>query len=89
MEPNKKPHNPSAFPSKLIDHQESAMQSRTVYNGQEDGMTLRDYFANTAMQGELSHYMVMAKHNQWQIQYELIAEQSYKMADAMLKQREL
>jgi len=52
-------------------------------NGHE-GMTLRDYFAAKAMQGHLSssNYRPETSHT-------LLAELSYKVADAMLKQREL
>lgn len=50
-----------------------------------EGVTLRDYFAAKAMQGECSHpqdrYMTPAR-------IEMVAKQSYAMADAMLKARE-
>lgn len=87
MSETKKPQNPSAFPSKLIDHQESAMQSRTVYNGQEEGMTLRDYFAAKAMQGTLSTSNMEYPNSKKEL--ESLCEISYTIADAMLKQREL
>lgn len=53
----------------------------TDYHGMDSGMTLRDYFAAKAMQGELasgdaSRYA------------ENIASRSYAIADAMLKARE-
>jgi hypothetical protein len=44
------------------------------------GMTLRDYFAAKAMQGLLASDIRAEK--------ELFAEHAYKMADAMLKERE-
>jgi len=48
----------------------------------KDGMTLRDYFAAKAMQGQLSRpsagYLPEKDH----------AEYAYMMADAMLKARE-
>ena len=47
------------------------------------GMTLRDYFAATALQ---VMYEVWEKHEDWG--YEEVAERSYVMADAMLKARE-
>jgi len=44
---------------------------------EQSGMTLRDYFAAKAMQ-------MMAGHS-----FERIAEDAYKLADAMLKAREV
>jgi hypothetical protein len=50
------------------------------------GMTLRDYFANSAMQG----ICVNAGRNSHDFSnIEKIVETAYKIADAMLKQREL
>jgi hypothetical protein len=46
-----------------------------------DGMTLRDHFAGLAMQGYLS-----TEHSGYSSE-EYHAEQSYKVADAMLKAR--
>lgn len=53
----------------------------------EKGMTLRDYFANSAMQGHLaSEYYIIGtdKDNK-----QSLAKEFYDFADAMLKQREL
>lgn len=52
----------------------------------ESGMTLRDYFANSAMQStDLEAYAY-----KYGLDYEKhVASDSYKLADAMLKQREL
>ena len=48
------------------------------------GMTLRDYFAAKAMQSFLSHLV----EEGWDADdLELVAETSYRMADAMLKER--
>ena len=73
----KKPNNPSAFPN---------TDGQSFCN---DGMTLRDYFANSAMQGicasNLANYGAM--HNG--TEEDRIAERAYSIADAMLKQREL
>lgn len=49
----------------------------------EGGMTLRDYFAAKAMQGELA-----ASAGAQQPSPGVTAEYSYRMADAMLKERE-
>jgi hypothetical protein len=46
-----------------------------------DGMTLRDYFAAQAMQAFLQEYV----HDN----SDAIADKAYKMADAMMKAREV
>lgn len=74
--------NINAFPSQEIDWKESAIQGRTVYENQHFGMTLRDYFANSAMQGLISNFKGDVSAN-----YEIISIVSYKIADEMLKQR--
>jgi hypothetical protein len=48
------------------------------------GMTLRDYFAAKAMQGLVINFKGDVSAN-----YDIIATVSYKMADEMLKQREI
>ena len=58
-------------------------------NGGDNGMTLRDYFAAKAMQGFVMDDVLCleaATEPEW---YENIAEASYKMADAMLKARDV
>lgn len=50
----------------------------------ELGMSLRDYFAAKAMQGLVSDPSVSVRNET----INLIATQSYKLADAMLKARE-
>jgi hypothetical protein len=47
------------------------------------GMTLRDYFAAKAMVGLLNCY-----HNPKEFTEQKLAEQSYEVADAMIKARE-
>jgi len=80
MEENKKPNNPNAFPVDGMYAGESLAKGNS-------GMTLRDYFAAKAMQGVISTQspsdFYKEKNQEW------IAENSYKLADAMLKQREL
>jgi hypothetical protein len=51
----------------------------------EHGMTLRDYFAAKAMSSSLVNATLPAEH--WPKALPLIADFSYKMADAMLKAR--
>ena len=48
------------------------------------GMTLRDYFAAKAMQGMFSNTEVAALVNS----HEQFAELAYRMADAMLRERQ-
>lgn len=55
------------------------------------GMTLRDYFAAKAMQGMITLYGKPVKHEtEWGStdQFEDYSKASYKMADAMLKERQ-
>lgn len=52
------------------------------YEVKQDGMYLRDYFAAKAMQGICSCLFDTPELN-----YNLIAEDAYKIADAMLKTR--
>jgi hypothetical protein len=51
------------------------------------GMTLRDYFANSAMQGLMS-MEDKGTHGTLEECYQKIAETSYAIADAMLKARQ-
>ena len=54
----------------------------------EHGMTLRDYFAAKAMQGQLSILENVRALAREQIKLEDICIASYEVADAMLKARE-
>ena len=78
---NKKPHNPQAFPQEWI-------QNGTTDNW-ENGMTLRDYFANSAMQGICADGHTFWDNSSIQGNPLTIAKLSFEIADAMLKQREL
>ena len=51
-----------------------------THNLQNDGMTLRDYFASKVLQGLLASGLDQPKFE--------FARKSYEMADAMLKARE-
>jgi hypothetical protein len=53
-------------------------------HGQEEGMTLRDYFAAKAMQSFTAD-VGWKSDQQW---FDEIAEGAYRQADAMLKARE-
>jgi len=77
METNKKPNNPIAFPA----HPNTTQENMA-------GMTLRDYFANSAMQAHLSSdYGIL--HNSDSHNDAMLCSRFYDFADAMLKQREL
>ena len=67
--------NTPAFPTERI-----GVESGEVLNYQEEGMTLRDYFAAKALQGLISTEGAGSA--------ERYAEISYKLADAMMKARD-
>jgi hypothetical protein len=59
----------------------------------EQGMTLRDYFAAKAMQTMVSHRRTQCEtdnddYSDWDEFFPIIAQESYWIADAMLKARE-
>lgn len=73
--------NPPAFPS-------------TIGDRPHQGMTLRDYFAAKALQGQMSNVEYVI--SRWSkddtssgLFQDYLALTAYKVADAMLKQREL
>lgn len=68
-----------------------AFPSATQHYVQNIGMSLRDYFAAKAMQGMLSSWYSVGdnyEHNGL-VSEKIISKESYKIADAMLKAREL
>jgi len=81
MEENKK--TIKAFPNTIVN------KDGIIILGQ-DGMTLRDYFANSAMESQISANTDRACHgigfDDYTIEY--LAKDSYRIADAMLKVRE-
>ena len=87
-EQEKKPSNPSAFPISETDY---LRYTDELPNWA--GMTLRDYFANSAMQAMTTSPELMEIVSVQSIHdgsaFDAIARQSYKLADAMLKAREL
>jgi hypothetical protein len=87
---NQKPNNPSAFPSERFDKKESERLGGTCFTDYQKGMTLRDYFANSAMQSIITRLggSPFVDSNE-QDTFEIVAKESYKYADAMLKQRQL
>lgn len=94
---NKKPSNPLAFPSTW-----DSSHNATVLT--ENGMDLRDYFANSAMQALTlasatkssniwSKILIFFGMSGWTTNTNAngteIAKGAYRVADEMLKQREL
>lgn len=70
---NNKPNNPIAFP-----------QDANTCLDEFRGMTLRDYFANSAMQGLVTFIRTKDIHDM-----ESIVTRAYCLADLMLKERNL
>jgi hypothetical protein len=86
-EQEKKPSNPSLFPDPMRGAEQSYSNQSP---GQLDtGATLRDYFANSAMQGMLSTFNDKTSFDTFGHVAEDLSEKSYRIADAMLKKREL
>ena len=56
--------------------------------GNFKGMTLRDYFAGQALSGLSYGDFILDRNETPEDWYKDVAEASYKLADAMLKQRE-
>jgi len=91
-------NNKKAYPSQEIDFSETTIQGKTIYEDQDSGMDLRDYFAAKALQG------IFANNKMWfnmcmdkskctrdkendNIE-DYVSQQCYRMADAMLKERD-
>ena len=79
-------NNPPAFPGKqkalLIKSEHSDIAKE--YEIDQNGMTLRDYFAAKALQN-FRDQIGSQSDQEW---FDLMAEGAYRMADAMLKARE-
>jgi len=84
MGTNKPKNNPYAFPQTEFND-----NAHPDYNG----MTLRDYFANSAMQSIITNEKIRNAIDKGtetgEEMNKKIALTSYQLADAMLKQREL
>jgi len=84
MKTNKPKNNPYAFPQTEFND-----NTHSDYNG----MTLRDYFANSAMQSIITNEKIRNAIDKGtetgEEMNKKIALTSYQLADAMLKQREL
>jgi hypothetical protein len=79
-------NNPPAFPGKqkalLIKSEHSDIAKE--YEIDQNGMTLRDYFAAKALQN-FRDQIGSQSDQEW---FDLMAEGAYRMADAMMKARE-
>jgi hypothetical protein len=73
--------NQPAFPTGII------TDDKGIIIGGSNGMTLRDYFAAKAMQGQLSILQNVTALAREQIKLEDFCIASYEVADAMLKAR--
>ena len=85
---NNKPNNPPVHPTQ----KESSGGCSYI----EEGMTLRDYFANSAMQASITNQTMWENlikdckaFGEGLTTLEYMAKEYYDIADAMLKQREL
>ncbi len=78
MNTENKPENPQAFPNTTVN------ADGIICGKSQEGMTLRDYFANSAMQGLLSNSTYKATLPK---DAQDLAILTYQIADAMLKQR--
>ena len=72
---------------------ESAFPIQSVYIEDQDtnsrGMSLRDYFAAKAMQGQLSILQNVTAFAREQIKLEDVCIASYEVADAMMEARKV
>lgn len=79
-------NNPQAFPQQMIYSEDG----KTVHVG--EGMTLRDYFAAKALVGLMSTEKMIVdtiKHSTPEMNNAaILAQDAYRLADAMLKERE-
>jgi hypothetical protein len=75
-----KPNGGNAFPEMVTEG-----GGGNYWQSCKGGMSLRDYFAAKAMSGAINAYMHSVVDD---FGYREIAMQSYKIADAMLKERE-
>jgi len=82
---NTKPNNPPAFPRTAFNEKGDI----TTWDKEFEGMTLRDYFANSIMQSYIKEHLELLRENKVGYTVSDMAESSYLIADAMLKQREL
>lgn len=77
-----KNNNEPAFPTKSYD-------SDRMLWVEEEGMTLRDYFASEALPSIITDYCSNARVSGWDQDWkQYVAIEAYEIADAMLEARE-
>jgi len=83
--------NVKAYPSQEIDFRETIIQGKTIYENQNLGMDLRDYFAAKAMQSMLNEFYQgkSKKKSPYELleQAELVSKNAYWFADKMINER--
>lgn len=84
MEENKR--IPRVYPDPMRGAEQS-FSNQTPWE-YDEGLNLRDYFANSAMKGIISASVDLIGHG-YTLDYKSIAERAYEMADAMLDKRHL
>jgi hypothetical protein len=80
-------NNINAFPSFELDVNKTVVQEKNVIYDIQKGMTLLDYFANSAMQGLLSTCHGSSAGVEMIKNHETLAKRSYVLAASMLKER--
>ena len=82
-----KSKNPYVYPSLELDYTESAIQCRTVFQGQNEGITLLDHFASQVASGLMSATNSDGEWTAFNCSSD-VATQSYDVASEMLKERQ-
>lgn len=74
------------YPSLELDFTESAIQSRTVFQGQYYGLTKREHIATEAMKAILSNPSLVSTHGEYERKW--VANHALYQADELLKKLE-
>ena len=82
----KKPENPEAFPRFSIDKRADG-SIHNLYT-ESEGMTLLDYFAGQVLMGEFACQSEGWETGEKEDQWGYIIKKSYRVAKAMLEERE-
>jgi len=80
--------NIPAFPQSIMEGSAGGVVGGCDFSGRYEGMTLRDYFANTALIHMMEQEGPISGGEYGDELRARIAKDSYLMADAMLKERE-
>ena len=74
--------------STMKPHADGGGNMMVTHYGMESGMSLRDYFAAAALQGNLASQSIDVGYYDGEDAWNKAAKDAYKAADAMLKARE-